>query len=304
MTTQALPYIVLLGFFFGSTLIASRFSVGQFQPTTYIGLRMVLATACHASVYLLSCHRRWRWPTDRRLWRHAALLGFLGTAVPMTSIVSSLQYQSAGLASTLLTAGPAVTVLMAHFFLSDEKLSPKKSVGVLLALGGALLLTLRGESGLPDVSRGSPIGYGLILLALLSSSGMTVYARRFMRDFDAFDVASIRMFVAMLVVMPLSALFVGVDLTHVDGNGYFALVYAALIGTFGGMLLSFYNIKRFGATAGAMALYVLPVIAGVGGVLILDEEITPWMVVGMILIITGIALINRTREAPRAEAAA
>jgi hypothetical protein len=43
LTIQAIPYILLLGFLFGSTLIASRFSVGQYQPSTYIGLRMVLA---------------------------------------------------------------------------------------------------------------------------------------------------------------------------------------------------------------------------------------------------------------------
>jgi len=294
LTLQALPYVLLQGFLFGSTLIASRFSVGQFRPTTYIGMRMVLATLCHLAVYMLA--RRQKWPSSSHLWRHAALLGVVGTAVPMVAIVSSLQYQSAGLTSVLLTSGPAVTVLMAHFFLADETLNPVKVAGVVLALGGAVLLVVRGESGLPDVSQASPLGYGLVVLAIISASSMTIYARKFMREYDFFDVASVRMFVATLTVMPLSALLVGVDLSSVDVRGYTALVYAALVGTFSGLMLSFYNIKRFGATAASMPLYVIPVVASLGGALVLDEQITTGMLAGTGLIAAGIALINRPQR--------
>jgi drug/metabolite transporter (DMT)-like permease len=196
----------------------------------------------------------------------------------------------------LLTAGPAITVLMAHFFLADESLNWRKTVGVGLALGGALLLAVRGESGLSGVNQTSPIGYGLVFLAMLCAGGMTVYARRFMRQFDSFDVASIRMLVAAITVMPLSVLLVGVDLQNVNAQGYFALGWAALAGNFAGMLLAFYNIKHFGATASAMSLYVIPAVAGLGGVLILNEQITAGMLAGLILIGLGIALINQREK--------
>jgi O-acetylserine/cysteine efflux transporter len=291
LTLQALPYILLQGFLFGSTLVVSRFSVGQFQPTTYIGIRLVLASLCHVAVYSLARSRKW--PRSPDVWRNAALLGVLGTAVPMVAVISSLQFQSAGLTSLLLTAGPAVTVLMAHFFLPDETLTPIKGAGVALALGGAVLLLALGESGLPDAGQASPLGYGLVLVAVLCGSGMTIYARKYMRDYDFFDVASVRMFTAALVVMPLSALLVGVDLSGVDARGYMALVYAALVGSFSGMMLAFYTIKRFGATASAMPLYVIMVVATLGGALVLGEQITGEMLVGIALIAAGIALINR-----------
>ena len=291
MTLQALPYILLQGFLFGSTLVASRFSVGQYQPTTYIGMRLVLASLCHVAAYSLVRSRKW--PTSPDLWRNAALLGVLGTAVPMVAIISSLQFQSAGLTSLLLTAGPAITVLMAHFFLPDETLTPTKGAGVVLALGGAVLLLVLGESGLPDAGQASPLGYGLVLIAVSCGSGMTIYARKYMRDYDFFDVASVRMFAAALAVMPLSALLVGVDLSGVDARGYMALVYAVLVGSFSGMILAFYTIKRFGATASAMPLYVIMVVATLGGALVLGEQITGGMLVGIALIAAGIALINR-----------
>ena len=300
MTAQALPLVSLLGFLFGTSLIASRFSVGQFQSVTYTGLRLTMAGMCYVAIYALSRQRRW--PTDHRLWRNAALLGVFGTAIPMTALVTAMQYQSSGITSLLITTSPAFTVLLAHFFLPDEALTWRKSLGVALALCGAGLLVVSGESGLPDVSQANPIGYGLVLLAMVLFSCTTIYARRYMRDLDPFDVVSIRMFVAALIVMPLSTLLVGFDLHAVDGKGYLALGYATFIGTFTGMMLSFYNLMRFGATAAAMTAYVVPLVTGIGGAVVLGETFTAVMFVGMGLIISGIALINQ-RSASQASSA-
>jgi drug/metabolite transporter (DMT)-like permease len=296
MTAQSLPYVSFLGFLFGSTLIASRFSVGQFEPTTYLSLRLMLSSLCYVAVYTLI--RRRHWPTGRRLWRHAAVMGAVGTAIPMITFVTGLQYLSSGITSLLITTSPAVIVLLAHLLLPDEALTRRKGLGVTLALGGTALLAVRGESGLPEVSQANPLGYGLVLLGIVSSSAMSVYARRYMRDLDALDVASVRTLVAVLVIVPLSALFVGFDLHTVDGQGYLALGYAALVGTFGGTLLSFYNVKRFGATAAAMTAYVVPVVAGIGGILFLRETVTTMMLIGMGLIVSGIAIINQRGAAP------
>lgn len=291
MSPQALPYIILLGILFGSTLVVSRFSVGQFQSLTYIGLRLTLAGLAHVVIYLFSKGRHW--PRGRQLWGRSAVLGIFATAIPMTAIVSSLQFQSSGVTSVLVTTSPALTVLMAHFLLPDESLTRRKSLGVILALAGAVLLAIRGESGLPDVERASPVGYLLVMGAMVSASASTIYARKYMRDLDTFDVASVRMWVAALAIMPLSLLLVGFDLSQVTGQGYAALLYAAFVGTFAGMMLAFYNIQRFGATASALTAYVIPIVATLGGVLLLDETITSAMLLGMALIVGGVAIINR-----------
>jgi drug/metabolite transporter (DMT)-like permease len=290
MKIQSMPYVTLMGLLFGSTLVVSRFGVGQFEPTTYISLRLLLASLCHLILYALLSKRRWS--TSAQLWRHAAVLGVFGTALPMTAIVTSLQFQSSGVTAVLITASPAITILMAHFLLPDESLDLRKGLGVLLAFAGAVLITFRGESGLPGVEQARPVGYLLVLTAIFLGSGSAIYARKYMRDLDTFDVASARMIIAALVVTPISFLFVGFDLEQVTGQGYVALIYAALIGTFSGMMVAFYTIQRFGATAAAIAAYVIPVVAGTAGVLLLGETITTGMIGGMIFIIGGISLIN------------
>jgi drug/metabolite transporter (DMT)-like permease len=290
LTSQSIPYILLQGILFGTTILASRFSVGQYHPLTYIGIRLTLAGIGHLSVYLLG---RRQFPRDTELWKRAILLGVFGTAVPMSFMVSSLQYQSSGITSVLITVAPAITVLMAHYALQDESLNRRKAFGILLALSGAVLLVLLGESGLPDVTRVNPIGYALVVLAMISGSASTIYARKHMREMDSFDVSSVRMFTAALLVLPVSLLIAGFDLSAVDNRGYFALVYATLTGTLAGSLIGFVVIKRFGATVSAMVAYVIPIVASIGGMLLLDEQITLGMLGGMALIMLGLTLINR-----------
>jgi drug/metabolite transporter (DMT)-like permease len=295
MTAQALPYILLVGLIFGTTIIAARFSVGQFHPVTYLGLRAVLASLSYGAVYVLSPRRR-VWPKDPHLWRHAAVLGVFGTAVPMMCYFYALQYLSSGMASILLTTGPAIAIMLAHFFLEDEPLTVRKGLGAALALGGAVSMAVRGESGLADVGQVNPLGYGLVAVALIAGNGMIIYARKFMRRFDAFDVASARMMVTAIVVMPFAILFTDIDLGSIDTPGGLALVYAALAGNFGGMYLAYRNVTRFGVTITAMTDYVIPVVASLGGVLVLGERITIGMVAGMALVVLGVALINWRRR--------
>ncbi len=299
MPLASIPYVLLLGFLFGSTLIASRFSVGQYHPVNYVALRLILATLAHVLIYVASPKRKL--PRDPRLWAQAALLGSVGVAVPMTSIVTSMQYQSSGLTSILLTIGPAITVVMAHFFLPEEQLTWRKAFGVTLAFGGAVLLAILGESGLPDVRSANLAGYALVFIAMLFGSGSAVYVRKYLRSYDTFDLASLRMFFAALTLTLLTFATVGFDLSGVDRLGYFALGYASLVGTFSGLLTAIYVTQRFGATPTAMTSYVIPLVAGIGGTLILGERFTPGMIAGMALILGGLAILNH-RERPRLSA--
>ncbi|MCB8944894.1 MAG: EamA family transporter, partial [Ardenticatenaceae bacterium] len=202
MNIQALPYILLTGFFFGSSLIASRFAIGQFSPITFVNLRLLVATVCFLLLYGLDWRRR-PWPRGSRLWKHGVVLGVMSTAVPMLAFVMALQYLSSGVTSVLNTTGPALTIILAHFFLPDESLTPRKSVGVALAFAGAVLLALRGESGLTAVEQANPLGYILVLIGLVSVSASTVYTRKYARDLSSFDITSSQIFIGTLVLLPV-----------------------------------------------------------------------------------------------------
>jgi len=291
LSLEAIPYIVVLGLMYGTTLVAASFGVGQFASMTFISIRLILSSFAFLIIFAFSV-RGYRFPSDKNLWKHAILLGIFGTALPMNMIAGSLYYISSGVAGIIITVGPAITVILAHIFLRDEKLTRQKAIGVMLAFSGTILLTLLGETGLPGADAANPMGYLMLLIGLLAGNSMNIYVRLYVSDYDVIQVSAARMFTAALITLPLSLLFAGFDLSKVDVNGWFVLGWAALFGTFGAVLLAFYNIQRFGATAAAIVAYLVPIISSLLGVFLLGETITIGMVISMAGIILGVAILN------------
>jgi drug/metabolite transporter (DMT)-like permease len=286
---SAVPYVLFIGLLFGSSLVVSRFSVGQFDPRAYTSLRLAIAASLHLAAYLFIGSRAW--PRSFYLWKHAAVLGVIGTAIPMTSVILGLQYQSSGVTSLLLTLNPAVTIILAEIFLQDENLTRMKVVGVLVAFAGAGLLLMRGETGLASFAQADWRGYAWTGVGILSSAVGSIYAKRSLGDADGFDVASVRMFSAALAVNLVTFATVGYDLSRVVNSGYAALAYATF-STFFGFIVSFRIIQRFGATVSSQTSYIIPIVATTCGALFLGERVTWPMVAGMAVIFLGLGLLN------------
>jgi drug/metabolite transporter (DMT)-like permease len=290
MHTKAFPYIGLLSLFWGTNIVASRFGIGEFDPYLFIALRLSIATLFFWPIFFMSGQP---WPTDLNLWRHAAVSGVVGVAIPMTFFILSLQYQSSGMASILVTASPALMVIAAHLFLPDERMTRNKALGVALALLGSLLLVWRGESGLVGVGRASPLAFLLILVGQLFDIATAIHIRRRMLDMHPMAVTAIRLSVGALVMLALSLAVTDFSRLAITTAGYFSLGYAALIGALGGQFLAFHVTRRFGATAFSLTSYLVPVVATTFGVFVLGEIVTWVMLVGVALIGGGIQLINR-----------
>ena len=199
---RSIPFVVLMGALFGVNMVVSRFATGQFEPLVFVSLRMTLATFFYLAVYLVRPFMRF--PTSRRLWLHGGIFGVFGIAIPMTCFVSSLQYLSSGVVSLFQTLSPPVTVILAHFLLSDERMNTYKVIGVVIAFCGALTLFATGETGLAEFVHADLRGYAFVSMAVLSASAAGIYGRRFLRDDSNYDVSTIRMLIsaAILIVIP------------------------------------------------------------------------------------------------------
>lgn len=283
--------IVLPGLLLGSTLVMTRFGLGQFAPMVFVALRLSGAALTFAAVYLLLRYRPW--PTDPSLWLRAGLFALIGTVITMTGYTNSLRYQSSGVTSLLSTLSPIVTALLAHFFLRDEPLDRWRVLGAVIAFAGAAMLLIRGESGLAGLTRADWRGYAWALLGMTSNSAGLVFARRFLSREDPFVVTSIRIMVGAVIISLLAAVSPGFDFSQVQLSGVLALAYAAVIGTFLAFLFYLMAVQRFGATAASQSEYFVPLAATLLGVMVLGEQVTLTMLAGMALIFLGLAVFDQ-----------
>ena len=294
LKNSGLPYVLLLSTLFGTSLISSRFALKELSSLTFIGIRMTISTICFLGIFTFS--KTYRFPTNPKIWRHGFVLGIIGTTIPMVAFISSLSYLSSGVAAIIGTVGPAFTVVLAHFLLKDDKLTRQKAVGVILALSGAILLTLMGETGLADSGEFNPTGYLLIFCSTISSGLGIIYARKHVRELGAIEVTSVRVFVSMLITLPLGFLLYNVNLAALSDTAWMAISYSSVISSFAGFILALYIINNFGVATSIMTNYCVPIVATIGGALILDEKITIGMLVGMAIISSGLYLINAQNQ--------
>lgn len=288
---KALPYIILLGSMFGSNMVAARFALGQMEPNVFNSLRLILVNLIF--VGLITFSPKQQWPRDKKLWLHAGIWGVIGLAVPMASFISALKYQSSGVNALLITLQVATTSILAHFILHDEAFNAKKILGVIIAFAGAGLILVQGETGLAELSKADWRGYALVGVGVIGSSTGLIYARKFLKNNGHFEVLPIRMLAAALVLIPFTGVTVGFDLSGIQWSGVLVLLFSAVIGTFFTFQVEFHIVKRFGASATSQSSYVVPVIATALGALLLGEQITLTILLGMVIIFVGITLLNR-----------
>lgn len=291
LSRSSLPLTFLTGFLLGSTLVVSRFSLGQFDAQTYVALRLAAGSVVFLIAYWIFRVRAW--PRSRSLWGRAGIFGLVSTALTMTAFTQSLRYQSSGVTSLLATLSPIVTVLLAHLFLHDEPVTAQRLLGGAIAFGGVGLLLLRGESGLAELARADWRGYAWALVGVLTNSIGLVYSRKYLQNEDPFSVTSIRIFTGAIVICTITFFTAGYDLSMVRWSGWLALLYAGIIGTFLAFLCYLMAVQRFGAAAASQSEYFVPMIAASFGVALLGEVFTLTMLAGMALIFLGLAVFNR-----------
>ena len=85
----------------------------------------------------------------------------------------------------------------------------------------------------------------------------------------------------------------GVKTPHVTAESVMAIAVLGIVGTGFAYVLNYQIITSEGAIVASTVTYLLPVVAIVLGILVLDESITIAVLAGIALVLTGVALTRR-----------
>ena len=256
---------------------------------TVLAIRTAIATAALVAFVFATRVR-----PSALAWRHGAAIGVLRIGVAPLLFMASLNYISAGIEGVVITLVPATTAIMAAILI-DERVSRRQVLGLLIGLAGTALIAASGESGLGD--EGDVVtGFLLAGAGVIVGSFTGVLQRKYAPRHDTADLA-LPMFLAGLAVSTTVGLVIGFDdVGSYDTNLWVLLIVLA----FGSTLLPFgatlYASKLASATVVSVTAYLAPLVAVVGGVLLLDEQLTPVILGGSALALVGVALVGGPRR--------
>lgn len=220
-----------------------------------------------------------------------AQVGLLNVAIP--PLLFNLGYETlpAGVVTLLLSVGPVLTAVAANFAFSDERLSFAKGAGLVLAIAGVAALSADPST----IPAGGGIGVTFVLVGVLVASTTAVWVRRATVKHGALNLLAPELLIAAPVPILLAPLF-GRSILPAGGftgDQWMAIVAIGLIGGYGGfrMILKANQIGTTGQVS--MVAYVLPVMGVVGGRILFDEPFTTGILIGGLLILSGIAVAGR-----------
>ena len=124
-------------------------------------------------------------------------------AMPFVLFSWGEQYIDRAMAGILNGTTPIFTILLAHFFVADDRITPTKMMGVLLGFGGLILLIL---PSLFDGVEATTWGLLAITVAAVCYAIAIVYSRKNLRGLPPMVAPTAQLTMAAVYLIPLSLL--------------------------------------------------------------------------------------------------
>jgi drug/metabolite transporter (DMT)-like permease len=280
--------LLVLAAIWGGAFLFIGVAVRHVPPLTYVWLRVTIAAA---AMWIYVKARGVDVGLPRQVWGAIVLLAVLNNALPFALFGWGQTHIASGLASILNATTPIWGVVVAHFFTHDERMSPRKAIGVLLGFGG--VATMIGPSLLSNLGSGA-LAQLACVTAALSYALAAVWARRFKRiGVTPLSVTTGQLTAGAVIMLPLS-MIVDRPWTHAfpPVSAWAAIVALALFCTALGYVLYFRLIDHAGATNALLVTLLVPPVAILLGSLFLGEQLAPQDFLGLALIAFGLAAID------------
>lgn len=278
--------LVLLSIFWGGSFFFIAVILTDLGPLSLVAARVGLAAL------VLLAYLRWRGlalPADGPTWLAFFVMGAINNALPFTLISLSQTRIDSSLAAILNATTPLFTVLLAHWLTRDERLTASRLVGVVTGLAGAIVLI--GPAALAGLGADALAQFAM-LGATLSYACAGIFGRRFRAlppAIPAFGMTA----GAFVMMLPVSLAVERPWTMPAPGFAAMAaLAGLAIVSTAAGYILYFRILATAGATNLLLVTFLLPVTALLLGTTILGERPDGTALVGMILILLGLAAID------------
>jgi drug/metabolite transporter (DMT)-like permease len=215
-----------------------------------------------------------------------ALLGVLWMAIPFVLLPLAEQRISSALAGMINGAAPLFSALFASLLL---RRAPGRSqiTGLLVGFVGVVALV---SPALVEASF-TAVGVALVLVAVMLYGLAFNLAVPLQQRYGALPVLFRAQLVALAVVAPVALL--QLPASEWSTSSALAMLPLGVLGT-GVALVAMTNLAgRAGAARGSIAIYFLPIVAVVLGVIFRGENIAPVSLLGTALVLAGAWLTSR-----------
>ena len=281
--------LLLTAIFWGGTFVAGRSLAQNVGPFSAAFLRFAIA-----SLFLVFL----TWKAEgrflvlkKRQILPILLLGLTGVFFYNLFFLKGLKLIEASRAAIIIANNPVfIAIFSALFF--KEKLNWIKIAGILLSVSGAIIVISKGD--VLDILQGQ-LGMGdfYLFLCVLSWVIFSLLGKAVMVDLSALASVTYSSIAGMVLLFP-PALREGLTgCIHYSFSDWWNIFYLGFFGTVLGFVWFYEGINQIGPTRAGLFINFVPISAILLAFLILGEPLTFSLLIGTLLVSSGVFLTNR-----------
>ena len=290
---------LLLCLIWGTTWIFIKIGLDDLPPITFAAARFLLAVAI---LFFVIRIQKIPLPKTAKEWRLIALTGVLQFSINYSLVFWSEQHITSGLAAVLQAMITVFGLILAWFFLPNERITKLKIFAVGMGIVGVAVIfidQLKVQSVLAFVG-----SVGVVIGAYAATQASILIKARG----GAIHPAAL-VFCQMICGLPAIIIYSLIA----EGNPLAfnwtwkvigCILYLTIAGTIAAFWLYYWLLGRIESTKAMMISLVTPLIAVIIGAIVLGETLPPQTGIGGLLIIASIGLIvfRKRRIQPRIDA--
>jgi drug/metabolite transporter (DMT)-like permease len=278
------PLLLIVAAFWGSSYLFIKVAVDEIEPSAMMELRLVLASLFLVPFVVIRVGRARAAAELRATGLGAWILGAVNMAIPFTLIAWGEKYIDSGIAAIANASVPIFVAVLAIKFRPSERARGLQLVGVLLGFVGVGVLTgLHPEGGWWAVA-----GTLAVVVASFSYAVANLYTQHRFPTTSPLVIAAASSVAGAIVLLPFALAQLPDQVPSWETLGAIAMLG---LGSTAIALIFFYRmLVRYGAARASLVTYLLPPFALFYGVVFLDERVAVNAILGLVLILAGVAL--------------
>jgi drug/metabolite transporter (DMT)-like permease len=297
MTNGSLKYyllLVLAMILWGGSWVAGRIVVFLAPPFTIGFFRFLIATLFFVPLLLLTQRRapkQWK-KRDIGIFFLLGLIGIFGYGI---LFLTGMRFTTAGQGAIIAGFNPVTVSLFAHLLHKERLATHWRYSGFILSFLGIVFVV-----GIQSIIEFQPeylIGNGILICAMLSWGLYSALGKTAMRTNSSLDATTGGVIFGTMLfgIGALTESFWTLPAMTTPVFWMIILFFGVFV-TFLGFLFYFIGIKELGATKSAIFISLVPVFGTLFSAIILLEPIYWTFTIGLLLVVTGIIIINDPRS--------
>jgi drug/metabolite transporter (DMT)-like permease len=293
-----LPALLFLSALWGASYLFIKVAVDEIEPAAMIELRLILAGAVLLGFLLYRLGASRAIAELRATGWNGVILGVINGVIPFTLIAWGEKHIDSGVAALANSTVPIFVALLAFRFRPSERVTGLRFVGILLGLAGvAVLAGFHPEGGWWAVA-----GTMGVVVASFSYASANLYTQHRFSDVSPLVTATAAVVSGAVVLLPFALVQIPGEVPSAEALGSVAAL--GILGTAVASIVLYRMLVAYGSAKTTLVTYLLPPFALFYGVVFLNERVTVSAVLGLILILGGVAFGAGVLRLPRRRQAA